>query len=299
MTSLAALKAKLEGMTGQLSNLTHWLKGTPFSIGLDVGSYSLKAVLLKQVGSELQWVQAVEQPLANSPKSQQHSEAVQQLLGTLDCPEAKLVTAVGGAGTILRPVLMPKMTPQELKTSLSFEAEKHIPFKLEEVFLDSSVLGERPGGRMEVLLAAARKDKVNEHLNLLTQAQALPSVVDLEPLALANAWEHYPAIEDSQVVVQIHVGARGTIFNFLKENQLQFSREASIGGAAFTQAIVEGLGLPFEKSEQVKCQPSDQTEAVRSVLEPVWEQWGHQCHASFDFYENQFGLKPEVLVLSG
>jgi len=231
---------------------------------------------------------------------------VRQVLWELGAKEVPIVTAVGGPGAVVRTILLPKMTSQELQTALTFESEKYIPFKPEDTFLDFTILGDRPNGRMEVLLAAARKDLVNAHLDLLSQAGIVPYAVDLEPLALSNNWELIhsspearPPQQESGTVGLLHIGARGTILDFFSDSKLQFSREIPIGGDVFTQALSEALRLDVLEAEALKCNPLDRSAQVREALLPAWDEWFSQCRGSFDYYEDQLGHPLQRLVLSG
>ena len=229
----------------------------------------------------------------------ERAEAVHQALRVLDARSARILTAVGGPSAVVRSVLFPKMSHQELTLSLAFEAEKYIPFKLEEVELDFSIRGDRPGGQMEVLLAAAPKKLVASHLDFLRKAELKIYAVDLEALALSNAWKVSRVAGESAHTLLVYVGARGSILNFFRDSELQFTREISIGGEAFTQALARGLQLDRVQAERLKCQPENRESEVRSVLEPEWENWLSQCRASFDFYENQFGHGVESVLLGG
>ncbi len=183
---------------------------------------------------------------------------MQKILREFSSDKKPLFSAVGGPGTVLRTVTVPKMTREELKTSLHFEAEKYIPFKLDEVFIDSAILKDQTGGRMDVLIAAARKDVVQAHLDFLSSAGAVPQVLDLEPIALANAWELSPPPGlGEKPAGLLHLGARGTILNFFSGTTLQFSREIPIGGDLFTRKIADGLGLDVPAAERMKCQPAE------------------------------------------
>ena len=274
-------------------------KVPPITIGLDLGSSSLKGVKLQKVSDQWKLLQVAVLPIPPQVDSGQRAQAVQQVVEQLSPREAQVVTAVGGAGTVLRRVLFPKMSPHELKASLSFEVEKHIPFKPDEVFLDFSILGDRPGGRMEVLLAAARTELINDQLSLLSPLGLTPHAIDLEAIALANAWEvSHPAAEGGGVVL-LHVGCRGTLLDFLFGGQLEFTRDIPIGGNAFTQAVAEALQLDGPEAEQLKCQPDARWTQAQAPLQASWEEWLNQCRASFDFYENQYGRRVERLTLSG
>jgi len=266
---------------------------------LDIGSFSVKGLKLHRTDSQTQVLQTETVEIPSVWDVTRRTEAIRQLMEKLGAPETPVVAAVGGAGTVLRRISLPKMSPQELRSALSFEAEKYIPFKREEVFLNFAGLGDHPSGQMESLLAAARREVVNDLVGLLSPCGVTPLAVDLEMVALSNAWEESPAEGKGGVAALLHVGGRGTLLDFIRESQLEFAREINVGGAAFTGAISEGLRLDASEAERIKCQPGGRAAEVRAALQPAWEQWLSQCRSSFDFYEDQFGRRVERLVLSG
>lgn len=283
-------------------------RATPTCLGLDLGSHSIKGVVLQKTGpSAVAVLGAAVVPLAPETDAAATTHALHRLLDTLGARATPVVAAVGGPGTILRTVLLPKMSPQELKTALTFEAEKYIPFKLSEVYLDSVVVGDRPEGRMDVLLAAARKELVEQVVVTLAAAGIAPRLLDLETAALANAWELSPqgppptnaGPAPTGAVGLLHVGARGTIVVVMAGTHLQFTREIPVGGDVFTQAVAAALGLEPGAAETVKCHPGDRAADVQSALAPAWDEWLRQCRGSFDFYENAFGRGVDRVVLSG
>ncbi len=241
-------------------------------MGLDVGSHSIKcAKVRKESGGVYTLMSSSVEEVGPQKDPIQRGQAVQRALKAVAAEKSPIIAAVGGPGTVLRSVVVPKMTPQELKTALTFEAEKYIPFKLDEVFIDSAILGDQPGGRMEITLGAARKELVQGLLEMLTSAGTAPAAVDLESVALADAWEISRPASGAEPVGLVHIGIRGTILSFFKETRLQFTREIPLGGDSLSKEGTEGSK----------------------------EQWHSQCRASFDFYENQFGQRVARLYLSG
>lgn len=292
------LGAKFKEFTARWPALAKLGKGSS-TVGLDVGSRAVKGVKVQKVSDRYALLQYSVAPASSSADPALRAQPIREVLRALGAEKDPVVTAVGGAGTVLRSVAIPKMSPEELKTALVFEAEKYIPFKMSEVFLDSAILGDQPGGRMEISLAAARKDVVRQHLELLQGAGVLPRVLDLEPVALANAWEVGPPPVGEGPVCLLHLGARTTILNVFSGARLQFTREIPIAGDAFTQAVAEGLQTDSAGAEQLKRQPGERTQEVRTALQPAWDQWLGQCRASFDFFENQFGRKVDKIYLAG
>ena len=277
-----------------------WLGKESSCIGLDVGSFSVKGVLLQKKRTGLVVEQWALREIPPGGEAAARTKAVQEILQSIGSTHRPIVSTVGGPGTVLRSVTVPKMTAEELKTSLHFEAEKYIPFKLEEVFLDSAILRDLQGGRMEIFIAAARKDVVQGHLDLLASANVHPQTVDLEPIALANAWEFYPPPELAQGPAGlIHAGARGTVLNFFSGKELQFTREIPLGGDGLTRVLCDGLRIDAAEAERIKCQPGDRAVEVQTILRPMLDDWSGQCRASLDFYENQYGRRVERLFVSG
>ncbi len=246
-------------------------EGPSQCIGLDTGSSSIQGVKLRRADGQPEVLQAEAAVFPPGSDAARRGETIRQVAEKLGFPETPLVACVGGPGTVLRRVVFPKMTREELRSALTFEAEKYIPFKLNEIFFDFSILGDRAGGQMEVLLAAARKELVNELLDLLSPL-GMPLAVGLEMGALANAWEAAPVAGEG-VTGLLHIGGRGTVLDFLRDSQMEFAREIPVGGSEFAQAP-----------------PGSQA---------AWEEWLSQCRVSFDFYENEFGRRVERLVLSG
>lgn len=291
--------APLENLTSRWPALAKWARGPGSCIGLDVGSTSVKGVMLTRDpnGLKLPRRAVASIPPGNDPAPR--VQAIRQVLQELGNREVRVVTAVGGQGVVLRSILLPKMTAEELRTAISFEAEKYIPFKPEEAYLDFSVVGNNAESRMEVLLAAARKELVNAHQELLLSAEVTPHVVDLEALALANAWEINHPVEEQGEILLIHLGARGTVLDFFRDSRLQFTRDIPIGGDAFTQALASGLQLDAAEAEKIKCHPEVRAKEICALLQPLWEEWLAQCRVSLDFYESQFGHRVERLSFSG
>jgi len=290
---------KLKEIVGRWPLVSQLFQGPSDCVGLDIGSTSVKGVLVSRKPGGFKLIRCAIQPVSSTASVSQRTEAVQEVFKGVKSREVRVVTALGGAGAVVRSVILPEMSQQELKAALSFEAEKYIPFKVAEAFFDSAILGKRPPGRMEILLAAARKELVNAHLQMLSSMSLVPDVVDLEPLALVNAWEAARPTGSSGVIGLIHVGARGTILVFFSGSQMQFTREIPVGGDAFTQAIAQGLQMDPAKAEAIKCQPGDRLADVRAAVQASWEEWFSQSRVSFDFYENQFGQRVERIYLSG
>src|SRR5437764_10223537 len=154
------------------------------------------------------------------------------------------------------------MTEAELSESIYWEAEQYIPFDIQDVNLDYQILD--PGssaeskGTMEVLLVAAKKEKIADYTGVIAQAGRVPVVVDVDAFAMQNAYEINYGLDPQAVVVLLNAGASAININILSGEQSLFTRDISIGGNAYTEAVQKELNLPFETAEQLKKgQPVD------------------------------------------
>ncbi|NQU42804.1 type IV pilus assembly protein PilM [bacterium] len=187
------------------------------TIGLDIGSRLVKAVQLKKKGKQIELEKfAVQEiyPSGEKPRdaaSQRRAvlEAVQQALTKAKISVSQAVSAVAGEAIIVRYIQLPPMPEEEVKNALRFEAEEYIPFRVEDVNIDSAVIGYSGEGqtrRMDVLLVCARKDHINEHVNLIRDAGLTPVTVDVDSFAFLNCYEINYDPDPQEVVALVNIG---------------------------------------------------------------------------------------------
>jgi type IV pilus assembly protein PilM len=141
---------------------------------------------------------------------------------------------------------------------------------------------------MEVLLVAAKKEKIADYTGVIAQAGRVLVVVDVDAFALQNAYEVNYAPEAGSIVVLLNAGASAININILSGDQSLFTRDISIGGNAYTEAIQKELNLPFESAEQAKKgQPVEGLtfEEVRPVLHAMTENVLLEIQKTFDFFK--------------
>ena len=141
---------------------------------------------------------------------------------------------------------------------------------------------------MDVLLVAAKKEKIADYTGVIAQAGRSAVVVDVDAFALQNAFEVNYGIEPGQVVVLLNAGASATNINILQGDQSVFTRDISIGGNAYTEALQKELNLPFEQADQLKRgEPVDGVtfEDARPVLRAVSENVMLEIQKTFDFFK--------------
>ena len=280
------------------------LKKTRSLIGLDVGSSCVKAVELTQAGGELV-VTAYGQSDVLSEGSR--ADAILDLLHSQPFRTRRVVTAVSGKSVIVRYLPMVQMSDDDLKNAIKFEADKYIPFDVDEVILDCQKLEDvrdGDGGEMRVLLVAVKRSLIEDHVALLQGIGLQPSVIDVDSFALGNAFELHGMLspgfeEDGRVTALIDIGANKTNIHILRGGTTHFSREIYLGGDDLTNAIAKRLGVENHQAEMLKREPGESQEDLREAVIPSIEDLGNEIHLSFDYFENQFDQEVEEVYLSG
>jgi len=215
--------------------------------------------------------------------------------------------SLSGSAVIVKKITLPVMTESELSESIYWEAEQYIPFDIQDVNLDYQILdpGDAANGKatMDVLLVAAKKEKIADYTGVIAQAGRTAVVVDVDAFALQNAFEVNYGIEAGKVVVLLNAGASATNINILQGDQSVFTRDISIGGNAYTEALQKELNLPFELADQLKRgEPVEGVtfEDARPVLRAVTENVMLEIQKTFDFFKATAASdRIDRIVLSG
>jgi type IV pilus assembly protein PilM len=288
--------------------------GKPKSVvGLDIGSSAVKAVELKASAKGYTVAAIASEPVPPDSivdgaiiDGGAVAEAIRKLFAQKTFKTKEVAASLSGNAVIVKKISLPVMTDQELADSISWEAEQYIPFDIQDVSLDYQVLDSGAGadgkGTMEVLLVAAKKEKIADYTSVITQAGRQAVVVDVDAFALQNAYEaNYGA--GPSVVVLLNAGASATNVNIVSNGQSLFTRDLSLGGNSYTEAVQRELNLPFETAEAAKKGlpvEGHTFEDVRPVLHAVTENLLLEVHKTFDFYKATAASEQiDRIVLSG
>jgi type IV pilus assembly protein PilM len=268
-------------------------------VGLDIGSSAVKAVVLRRARAGWSLVTAGEAPMpegslqdgtASEPTAV--SEAVGGLLDSLKLRRARVATALSGHSVIVKRLSLPSMSQAELSEAIPWEAEQYIPFDLSEVQLDYQVInqGEATKSSLDVLLVAAKRDRIDDRAGIISQTGRRPVVLDIEAFALANAYRmNYPERTDALAAL-VHVGRAVTIVCLLEHGQPAFTRDIAIGGQVHLDAILRELG-PTGVDELAAKRilhgqfPNDVSpDQVTTVLREASAQLVQEVRKTVDFY---------------
>jgi type IV pilus assembly protein PilM len=232
-------------------------------VGLDIGSSAVKAVEMKQTGKTFRVSAFGTEPVPPDSivdgaiiDAGAVAEAIRRVFENKAFKSKEVAASLSGNAVIVKKISLPLMSAAELDESIYWEAEQYIPFDIQDVNLDYQILdeGTGPGAKttMEVLLVAAKKEKIADYTGVITQAGRIPVVVDVDAFALQNAYEINYGFEPGSVVVLLNAGASAINVNIISGGQSVFTRDVSIGGNAYTEAVQRELNLPFESAEMLK-----------------------------------------------
>ena len=281
-------------------------------VGLDIGSSAVKAVELRVAGKGYQVAAIATEPVPPDSivdgtivDGGAVAEAIRRLFGHKGFKTKEVAASMSGSAVIVKKISLPTMTSQELSDSIAWEAEQYIPFDIQDVNLDYQVLdggADEVRATMDVLLVAAKKDKIQDYTNVITEAGRQVVVIDVDAFALQNAYEaNYGA--GPSVVVLLNAGASATNVNIVSNGQSLFTRDVSIGGNAYTEAVQRELNLPFDVAELAKKgMPVEghTFDDVRPVLHAVTENLLLEIQKTFDFFKATAASdRIDSIVLSG
>jgi len=283
-------------------------------VGLDIGSSAVKAVELKPVGKGFKVTAFAIEPIPPDSivdgaiiDGTAVADAIRRLFENKAFKSKDVAASLSGNAVIVKKINLPVMTEAELAESIYWEAEQYIPFDIQDVNLDYQILdagtGDEAKGTMEVLLVAAKKEKIADYTGVISQAGRVPVVVDVDAFALQNAFEVNYGLEPDHVVVLLNAGASAININIVTGDQSVFTRDISMGGNSYTEAVQKELNLPFDTAEQLKKgQPVEGAtlEDVKPVLQAMTENVLLEIQKTFDFFKATASSdRIDRIVLSG
>ena len=254
------------------------------TVGLDIGSHSVKVVELTRSGKAMKLSRYAVVELA--PGTIVDGEVVNRdhLVSAVGDAVTKagikprgVNSAVSGRSVIVRRIPMEKMTEAQARQAIHWEAEQHIPFRVDEVSIDFKIINEEAGpGQMEVLLVAAKKEVIHLHRGLIQGAGLRTASVDLEQFALLRAYQHAYNPSEDECVTILNIGADNTNLVIAKNGIPSFNRDLAIGGTRFVEAVQRFLGFDYETAEGVLrgnlpegVSADDVKNAVSSVIQEL------------------------------
>ncbi len=281
--------------------------------GLDVGSSSIKIVELDGKMNALNLVGLGYENLPDDTivdgqimELNTVSEVIQNICTNHQISANQVVTGVSGHSVIIKNIVLPPMSREELEESIDWHAEEHIPFDLADVSLDYQVTNENADAT-EVLIAACKRERIDNIKQAVQLAGKQPVVIDVDTFALQNCYEVNYQPDESQIVALLNIGAATMNVNIIQGVRSRFTRDITMGGSQFTDVLQRNLGLSFQQAEAVKRGVMESAEGVEEtaivpLINNVTEMVAMEIEKTFDFYRattDDNALAVQKILISG
>jgi type IV pilus assembly protein PilM len=286
-------------MKNILSKIKIGLSKDKFSIGVDIGVSQIKVVKLKLAKDQAELC-----GFDIEPARFELGEVLSHILQSHSGGDLVNIS-VSGQQSVIRYVNFVRMNSAELKQALKFEAQKHIPFSIADVNLDGYILkDDLPDNKMLVLIAAVKKDLVNQRLKLIEGLGCRTNIIDIDSIALLNAFNfNYPFKEDSQehkAIALLNIGSSMSNLDILDNGIPRLSRDLQIAGNTFTQKIADIFSIDFANAENLKINPDkEKLSKINAGIESALINLAREIRTSFDYYESQGASNVSKVFLSG
>lgn len=281
-------------------------------VGVDIGSSSVKAVELQGKNNDFQLVSLGYEGL--QPDSivdgqimelNSVSNAIGNIFNEHKIKTTRVAAGVNGHSVIVKNIVLPQMSDDELQESFAWHAEEHIPFDISDVNLDYHVTGTSEDA-IHVLLAACKRDKVANVKQAIQLAGKQPAVIDVDAFALQNCYELNYDPQPGQIVALLNIGASTTNINILNGARSVFTRDATFGGNQYTSLLQKELGLTFDQAERVKrgmpMPEGAEHREIEPILETVSDILALEIQKTMDFYRatvEDGGSAVQKILVSG
>ena len=268
-------------------------------IGLDVSSSSVKLVELGRTSSgdyvlerfalepfEKGWITD-----GQIEKFDEVAEAVRRVVQRSGTRTKQVVMAMPQSSVITKKIVLPAgLREEEMEIQVESEANQYIPFSLDEVSLDFCVVGPSPTslGDVEVLIAASRKDRVQDRQGLAEAAGLTPIILDIEShasrLAMSRVIGALPNEGRDALVALFEIGADTTSLKVLRDDEQLYDRDQAFGGAQLTQLISRQYGFSFEEAEQKKLAGDLPEDYETTILGPFVDSLSQEIGRALQYF---------------
>ena len=282
--------------------------------GLDIGSSSIKMVELEGKANNFSLVSLGYENLPDDTiidgqimELNVVSEVIQKVCNNHQVTAERVVTGVSGHSVIIKNIILPLMSQDELEESIDWHAEEHIPYDLADVSLDYQITG-TTADSTQVLIAACKRERIDSIRQAVQLAGKEPVVIDVDTFALQNCYEVNYQPDDSQVVTLLNIGASTMNVNIVKGTRSLFTRDITVGGSQFTDVLQRSLGLSFQQAEAVKrgvnhAVDGVEEKSIEPLMNNVTEIVAMEIQKTFDFYrattEDNHTVVQKILISGG
>lgn len=269
-------------------------------VGLDIGNFSVKMLEISGARERPALTGLGLKNISGLSKGE-IANSIKDLAIEAKISSKEVNISVSGPSVIIRFISMPKMKEDDLKSAIKFEAEKFIPFDINDCIVDYQILArDDRENKLNILLVAAKKDYINERIGLVEQAGLSVAIVDVAGFALANSFlSNFRGLDPDKTFALLNIGSNITNLSIVRSGTIAFARDVSMGSGNFNAAIAKNLNISVESAEGLKISPGEKAQDVITSIKPVINILLDDLKLSFGYYENQSGKGIDEIYISG
>ncbi len=278
--------------------------------GVDIGSHAVKVCQLQKTGKGYSLLAlgsaalppgSVEDGVLQDPE--EVGQIVAALFKNLKIKNNRVGISISGYSVIVKKINLEVMSEEELHEYITSEAEQYIPFDIDDVYLDFEDLhtAADEDDRTDVMLVAAKKDVIDDYLEMLQEQKLKPVLVDVDGFALENIWE--TTSQQLENVALVDIGASKMNINIIADGASVLARDIVVGSDQLTEQIASSLGVEYEEAEKIKLglvPVEENREELEEIFTQTCTQWVLEIKKAIDLYVANNPDQPlQRLVLSG
>lgn len=286
----------------------------PPLVGIDISTTAVKLLGLSANGDGYRVDHYAVVPLAPEAIAEKNIaapelvvEAIEKALKLARVKVKHAAIAVSGSSVITKIIIMPGDLPEkQMEEQISLEADQYIPYSLDEVYLDFQILGPNQDNpeTVDVLLAAARSDTVDQRVDVISDTGLTANVVDIEAYAMETAYtlvaNQLPADCRNSTIAIVDIGATATTLNVIQNGQSIFTRDQNLGGRQLTEEIQHRYGLSYEDAGRAKKSGELPDDYASDLLHPFIESLAQQTSRLLQtFFSSTAQQQVDQIVLCG
>lgn len=281
----------------QLSRVTP--KERTLTLGVDIGSTAVKALALGPRRGSGPRSLVAKQVVPVNREEPDPVEAVKTAVSALQLPVRSITLSVSGPWVVIRVVEMPVMSPAEVKQALPFEAQRFLPFNIQDVVIDGELLGPSEEHKIWVLIVACKRELLDRRLDCALRAGYDVALIDVDALALVNAYlTAADGREPQGMTALMNVGGQLTSLVVFHRAIPYLVRDLPWGGDKLIRSIAEQQKREPDAVLQEFVQGALSPESLAAV-KAACESLVTELQLSFDYCENRFGQPPDTVLVTG
>ena len=281
-------------------------------VGLDIGRQYIKVVAMNKIKDGYKIIDAGQRLVPDPNQAFDPDKidthhwvmAIKELLRQQNMNPKKIklmATGISGSSASVKQITTMEMPTEELESAMTFEARKHIPMDGTDAVIDYQILGsnEKEVDKIDVGLVACTKGVLNSHTDLLKESGLKPGVIDVDPIAITNAFTFLKDMPSDGLAVLLDIGALSSSLIVWGSGQQYFTRDLPIGGHQFVQEIVKKNDISYTEAQDllykegvssvVKKSDEETTASLGVAERSVYDNLIEDLRRSLRFYAKQTG----------